>query len=45
MKERCEELGIVSAEWDSRRPHESAQIMFVTPESAVGETFGHYINR
>jgi superfamily II DNA helicase RecQ len=45
MKERCERLGIVSAEWDSRRPHESAQVMFVTPESAVGEAFGHYINR
>jgi superfamily II DNA helicase RecQ len=45
MKERCEALGIVSAEWDSQRPHESAQIMFVTPEAAVGEGFGHYINR
>ncbi|KAH7074973.1 P-loop containing nucleoside triphosphate hydrolase protein, partial [Paraphoma chrysanthemicola] len=45
MKERCEALGIASAEWDSQRPHESAQIMFVTPEAAVGEGFGHYINR
>ena len=45
MRERCEQLGIVSAEWDSRRPHEWAQIMFVTPEAAVGEAFGHYINR
>lgn len=45
MKERCDQLGIVSAEWDSQRPHEGAQIMFVTPEAAVGEAFGHYINR
>jgi superfamily II DNA helicase RecQ len=22
MRERCKQLGIVSAEWDSRRPHE-----------------------
>jgi superfamily II DNA helicase RecQ len=45
MKERCDQLGIVSAEWNSRRPHEWAQIMFVTPEAAVGEVFGQYINR
>ncbi|KAK7179485.1 hypothetical protein PSPO01_14497 [Paraphaeosphaeria sporulosa] len=45
MRERCERLGIVSAEWDSRRPHEWAQVMFVVPEAAVGEAFGHYINR
>ncbi|KAH5737485.1 hypothetical protein HBI18_067960 [Parastagonospora nodorum] len=45
MKERCDKLRIVSAEWDGRRPHESAQIMFVTPEAAVGEAFGQYINR
>jgi superfamily II DNA helicase RecQ len=45
MKERCDQLGLVSAEWDSRRPHEWAQVMFVTPEAAVGEAFGQYINR
>jgi superfamily II DNA/RNA helicase len=45
MKVRCDRLGIVGAEWDSRRPHEWAQIMFVTPEAAVGEAFGHFINR
>jgi hypothetical protein len=45
MKERCQKLGIVSAEWDSRRPQEWAQVMFVTPEAAVGEAFGHYMNR
>jgi superfamily II DNA helicase RecQ len=45
MKERCNQLGLVSAEWDSQRPHEWAQVMFVTPEAAVGEAFGQYINR
>jgi superfamily II DNA helicase RecQ len=45
MKERCEQLGLVSAEWNSQRPHEGAQVMFVTPEAAVGEAFGQYINR
>ncbi|KAL6154871.1 hypothetical protein ACJQWK_00892 [Exserohilum turcicum] len=45
IKARCDELGIVSGEWDSRRPYRSVQIMFVTPEAAVGEAFGHYINR
>ncbi|EOA86290.1 uncharacterized protein SETTUDRAFT_71675, partial [Exserohilum turcica Et28A] len=45
MKARCDELGIVSGEWDSRRPYRSVQIMFVTPEAAVGEAFRHYINR
>lgn len=45
MRERCKQLGIVSAEWDSRRPQEGAQIMFVTPKAAVGEAFRHYINR
>jgi len=45
MKARCDASNIVSAEWDSRRPHEWAQIMFVTPEAAVGEAFGHFINR
>jgi superfamily II DNA helicase RecQ len=45
MKARCDALNIISAEWDSRRPHEWAQVMFVTPESAVGKAFGHFINR
>ncbi|KAH3934077.1 hypothetical protein HBH53_264890 [Parastagonospora nodorum] len=45
MKERCDKLRIASAEWNSRRSDESAQIMFVTPEAAVGEAFGQYMNR
>lgn len=32
-------------EWNSRRPNEWAQVVLVTPESAVGEAFGQFINR
>jgi superfamily II DNA helicase RecQ len=45
MKARCDKLGITCVEWSSRRPHEWAQVVLVTPESAVGEAFGHFINR
>jgi superfamily II DNA helicase RecQ len=45
MRERCEELGIESVEWNAQRPQEWASVVFVTPEAAVGETFGHFINR
>lgn len=45
MKARCDRLGIACVEWNSRRPHEWAQVVLVTPESAVGEAFGHFINR
>jgi len=45
MKARCGELGIACVEWQSRRPNEWAQVVLVTPESAVGEGFGHFINR
>ncbi|KAL6155691.1 hypothetical protein ACJBU6_05895 [Exserohilum turcicum] len=43
MKERCTKLGITCAEWDSQRPYVRVQIMFVTPESAVGEAFWRYM--
>ena len=45
MYDRCNKLGITCVEWSSRRPHEWAQIVLVTPESAVGEGFGQFINR
>jgi superfamily II DNA helicase RecQ len=45
IKDQCKQLGIVSAKWNSRQPHKWAQVVFVTPEAAVGEAFGHYINR
>ena len=32
-------------QWDSRKPHETASIVLVTPESAVTKTFSTYINR
>ena len=45
MKQRCEQLGISCVEWNSRRPSEWAQVVLVTPESAVGEGFGNFIHR
>lgn len=45
MKARCDKLGITCVEWSSRRPHEWAQVVLVTPESAVGEAFGQFMNR
>ena len=32
-------------EWNGRRPHEWASVVLVTPEAAVGESFGHFVNR
>lgn len=43
MKERCTKLGITCAKWDSQRLYVRVQIMFVTPESAVGEAFWRYM--
>ena len=45
IKDRCDQLGIECVEWNSRRPHEWASVVLVTPESAVGESFGHFLNR
>lgn len=45
IKDRCDELGIECVEWRSGRPHEWASVVLVTPESAVGESFGQFINR
>ncbi|KAF2834060.1 hypothetical protein M501DRAFT_903538, partial [Patellaria atrata CBS 101060] len=45
MKARCSHAGIECVEWDSRRPQEWASIVLVTPESAVSEGFGNFINR
>ena len=36
---------IECVQWDSRRPHETASIVLVIPESAVTKTFNTYINR
>lgn len=45
MKARCEQLGISCVAWSSQRPSEWAQVVLVTPESAVGVTFGQFMNR
>jgi len=45
LTDRCRRAGIDCAEWDARRPHEWAQVMMVTPESAVREAFAEFLNR
>src|SRR5450432_4675332 len=45
LERRCKEARIECVQWDSRRPHETASIVLVTPESAVTKTFNTYINR
>jgi hypothetical protein len=45
LRDRCRMAGIECAEWDVRRPHEWAQLILVTPEAAVGEAFGQFVNR
>jgi superfamily II DNA helicase RecQ len=45
LERRCRESQIECVQWDSRRPHETASIVLVTPESAVTKTFNTYINR
>lgn len=45
LERRCKEARIECVQWDSRRPHESASIVLVTPESAITKTFSTYINR
>lgn len=45
MKDRCDKMGIECVEWNSCRPHEWAQIVLVTPEAAVSDAFGNFINR
>jgi superfamily II DNA helicase RecQ len=41
---RCTKLGISCAEWDSRRPPDTAAVVLVTPKSAVGEEFATFLN-
>jgi superfamily II DNA helicase RecQ len=44
MKAQYNKLGIISTEWDSRRPYIIIQIIFITPKAAIGEAFRHFIN-
>jgi len=45
MQARCERMGIVCVAWQPQRPPDDAQIVLVTPESAVGGDFRTFINR
>src|SRR5271169_1433417 len=45
LERRCRDACIECVQWDSRRPHETASIVLVTPESVVTKTFDTYINR
>jgi superfamily II DNA helicase RecQ len=45
LKDRCVQAGIDCVEWDSRKPQEWGSVVLVTPESAVSESFGGFINR
>jgi superfamily II DNA helicase RecQ len=44
LERRCREARIECVQWDSRRPHETASIALVTPESSVTKMFSMYIN-
>ncbi|KAK4897073.1 hypothetical protein LTR49_028043 [Elasticomyces elasticus] len=43
MRKRCDKAGIVCREWDGKRPAHNAQIVLVTPESAVTKAFSRFI--
>ena len=45
LQERCKKAQISSVIWSSQRPHDSASILFVTPELAVTKTFAGFMNR
>ena len=45
MQERCDTARISSVKWTSRNPHETASIVFVTPESAMTKGFADFITR
>ncbi|KAK4031212.1 hypothetical protein C8A01DRAFT_21538, partial [Parachaetomium inaequale] len=36
---------IECVEWSGRRPYEWASIVLVTPEAAISESFGYFVNR
>ncbi|OBT70707.1 hypothetical protein VF21_10274 [Pseudogymnoascus sp. 05NY08] len=45
MVEQCQQVGILCKKWDSQRMGEMrAQIVIVTPESAVSKTFSTFLN-
>jgi hypothetical protein len=44
-KQRCKKLGVSCVEWESCRPPDTAAVVLVTPESAVGEAFATFLNQ
>lgn len=45
MQRRCESCGISAIVWNSRRPHDTAPLIFVTPESALSKSFAGLLTR
>lgn len=45
MQRRCQRLNIRCIEWESRQPADAANIVLVTPESALGPDFMGFLNR
>jgi superfamily II DNA helicase RecQ len=45
MNRRCQKLEISCIDWESRHPPDTAAVVLVTPESAVGEAFATFLNR
>ena len=45
MIHRCEMIGIRCAVWDGRSQPDGASIVLVTPEKAMSEEFGTFVNR
>jgi superfamily II DNA helicase RecQ len=45
LQERCTKARISSIVWSSLRPHDTASIIFVTPESAMTKAFAGLMNR
>jgi superfamily II DNA helicase RecQ len=44
MLDRCDQLGILSARWDGRRPLYWAKIVFTTLEGAATKSFGCFLD-
>jgi len=45
MMDRCTRAGIRCSEWSVRQPPDGETVVFVTPESAVGDEFMTFLNR
>lgn len=45
MQQRCQQLGILCAVWDRRRPPDGASIVLVTPEGAENDEFIGFVSR